>query len=133
MTTNTIMMVGLFQKALATIKSQDRMFLFLPPPRPRSGGKETAIVIAKLKAKEIVIVSSENEGKKIVIVNLTVTEDDAISNTLQLQILQQSLAYPLVLPRNRHSYFYMVICAASRFICSAGGFLLSYGSPMSTI
>jgi hypothetical protein len=60
--TNSLMKKDSFKKALATL-SQDRMFLLLPPPRPRSGEKETAIVIAKLKVKEIVIVSSENKGK----------------------------------------------------------------------
>jgi hypothetical protein len=62
--TDTFMMIGLSRKALPTIKLQDpRVILLLPPPRPRTGGEETALVTAKLKAKEIVIVSSKNKGK----------------------------------------------------------------------
>ena len=65
-----LLTIILSRKALATIKSHDRVLLLLLAPRLRSRRKETAIVIAKSKLK----------AKEIVTVTMTVTEDDAARN-----------------------------------------------------
>jgi len=61
------MMRRISRKALTTIKSQDRMFLLLPPPHPRIGGEETAILILIFgrQGNKLVIVIVKRQGKKL--------------------------------------------------------------------